>query len=267
MMSRFEWLEMPQGKPEARAQGETGPADPGPGGRALDETHFLAVADENLARGQYETALRNYSKALHFDLRIEKAWIGQVLCLTELGEYHEAITWTDKALEYFPASSEITALKAVAWGRVGDTERAVAFSDASLKTDRTRPLVWWARGDVLLGSNPRNAEYCFRKAAEAGRDWALLVRIGKSLLSVDQPLKARERLQQARALNPDHPLPWYWLGITYRRLAMHAEASKCLERALELQPSNAETQKALFELKRVGFARRWAERIRLRLKG
>jgi tetratricopeptide (TPR) repeat protein len=70
--------------------------------------------------------------------------------LIELGEFREAKLWADKALERFPNEPELLAAKAVALGRSGDLQGALAFSDASIEERGDTPYVWLARGDVML---------------------------------------------------------------------------------------------------------------------
>ena len=158
-MSRFEWLEVPSGKGQKKQE-------PVKGQEAFDEEHYLKLASTHYDEGFYELALRYYSRALDLDHKGGRAWLGQLLCLIELGEYQEAITWADKALELLPDSPEITATKALAWGRLGDHSKAKGFSDASLKTGKQSSLVWRIRGDVILPENEKNADFCFRKALE-----------------------------------------------------------------------------------------------------
>ncbi|OGL47334.1 MAG: hypothetical protein A2161_02960 [Candidatus Schekmanbacteria bacterium RBG_13_48_7] len=243
-MSRFEWLEVP-GKKKDSIEDETVRKE-------FDVEYYLKLADENYHEGQYEKSLRYYSKALNHDHKLEKPWIGQLFCLIDLGEYNESITWADKALEVFPGSHAILASKALAWGRLGYLEKAKAFSDVSLKAGGESSFVWWVRGDILMAENERNAEFCFNKAMELEtNNWELLIRIGKTFLSVDKPLRAREYFLHARTIRNDIPLIWYWLGISYRQAKIYKEAEECFKRAVELNPHHPEFKKILSDIKRV----------------
>src|SRR3989449_10002154 len=92
--------------------------------------------------------------------------------LIELGEFREAKLWADKALERFPHEPELLAAKAVALGRSGDLQGALAFSDSSIEERGDTPYVWLARGDVMLARKEQRADYCFEKALLlAPRDW------------------------------------------------------------------------------------------------
>ena len=115
-----------------------------------DEAYYVAEARTAFETGNFEQALRFYSKVLEFNPQNAAAWTGQVRMLIELGEYREAKLWADKALERFPNEPELLAAKAVALGRSGDLQGALAFSDASIEERGDTPYVWLARGDVML---------------------------------------------------------------------------------------------------------------------
>src|SRR5882762_2599726 len=115
-----------------------------------DEAFYCAEAQSAFENGQFEAALRLYSKGLELNPNNAAAWTGQVRMLIELGEFSEAKLWADKALEKFPHEPELLAAKAVALGRAGDLQGALSFSDASMEERGDTPYLWLARGDVLL---------------------------------------------------------------------------------------------------------------------
>src|SRR5215831_17818972 len=78
-----------------------------------DEAYYLAEARSAFENGNFESALRLYSKVLEFNPQNAVAWASQVRMLIELGEYREAKLWADKALERFPHEPELLAAKAV----------------------------------------------------------------------------------------------------------------------------------------------------------
>jgi tetratricopeptide (TPR) repeat protein len=261
-MSRFRWLEVSDKEERDKSRKEETPEE-----RGFDEHHYVKLADEQLAEGLYEGALRYYSRALNINLKLEKAWTGQLLCLVDLGEYREAITWADKALEIFPGSADISALKALAWGRQGDMDKAEGFSDSSLKHGEQNSLAWWVRGDILLADNAKNAEFCFQKALEADRkNWMLLLRIGKSFMSVGRSVEAKEFFVRARNLEQRNPLVWYWLGVSYKEMGMVDEATDCFQKAAGLRPGNPVYRTAVEDVKKMGLFSRLARRVKALVK-
>jgi len=163
-MSRFGNLEL-GGESEDQSQSQQKPL-------VKDETYYLAGAQTAFENGDFEQALRFYSKVLEFNPQNATAWTAQVRMLIELEEFREARLWADKALERFPQSAELLAAKAVALARSGDLQGALAFSDSSIEERGDTPYVWLARGDVLLARKEARADYCFEKAQMlAPRDW------------------------------------------------------------------------------------------------
>src|SRR6059058_1338068 len=147
-MSRFENLEL-SGEHEEQPSRQ----------KALikDESYYAAEAQTAFENGEFNSALRSYGKVIEFNPRNHTAWTGQVRMLIELGEFKEAKLWADKAIERFPQWPELLAAKAVALGRSGDLQGALAFSDASIEERGDTPYVWLARGDVMLARNEQRA--------------------------------------------------------------------------------------------------------------
>src|SRR5216683_8292380 len=109
-MSRFSNLEF-SGESENQSQQ--------PKALVKDEAYYYAEARAAFENGNFEAALRLFSKVLEFNPENAAAWTGQVRMLIELGEFGEAKLWADKALEHFPREPELLAAKAVALGRTG----------------------------------------------------------------------------------------------------------------------------------------------------
>jgi tetratricopeptide (TPR) repeat protein len=253
-MGRFSKLELSGGaEPE-----ETGGGD----------RDWLLLAERCLKEGAHEAALRYYSRALSQDSKLEQAWLGQLFCLVDLGENDEAVAWADRALAIHPGSGDLAAMKAVAVGRTGENDRALALSDSALKSDGAGALAWWARGDILLAEGGRTAEYCFRKALETGaKSWLVLFWIGKSWLSIGRPFEARTLLLRAREVDPDAPIVDCYLGLACQALGATDEAVASFRRALERNPALAEAREGLETLEKEGpFVRGW-RRLSLWLSG
>src|SRR6266481_5895300 len=130
-MSRFVNLEFGGESEDAQKQG-----------LVKDEAYYSAEARLAFESGDFESALRLYSKVLEFNPQNSVAWTGQVRMLIELDEHHEAKVWADKALERFPHEPELLAAKAVALARGGDLQEALAFSDAAIEERGDSPYIW-----------------------------------------------------------------------------------------------------------------------------
>ena len=235
-----------------------------PGGKApvKDEAFYLAEARAAFENGKFEPGLRLYSKVLEFNPKNVAAWTGQVRMLIELGEFREAKLWADKALERFPNEPELLAAKAVALGRSGDLQGALAFSDASIEERGDTPYVWLARGDVLLARSEARADYCFEKALQlAAHDWFTKWLAARIRYYYEQFVLALKYIQQAIELNPSHFLPWLEQGHCQQALGLIGPAEHSFNQARQLNRDCFEADKALVSLRQTGLFARLRSRL------
>ncbi len=245
-MSRFGNLEFGDDH-EVQAHGPARPALKGEG-------HFLDEARSAFENGNFESALRHYSKVLEFNPQNASAWTGQVRMLIELGEYREARLWADKALEHFPHEPELLAAKAVALGRSGDFQGALAFSDAAMEERGDTPYIWLARGDVLLARKESRADYCFDKAQLlAPKDWFVAWLAARIRYFHEQFALALKLMQSAVEWNAGHFLLWWELGRCQQALGLTGPARYSYTQAQQLNPHCSEAGIALTKLSQTGF--------------
>jgi tetratricopeptide (TPR) repeat protein len=243
-MSRFSNLEI---------GGESEDLPTNQGAVSRDQAYYSAQALEAFQNGDFEPALRSYSKVLEFNPDAAEAWTGQVRMLIELGEFREARLWADKAIEHFPHEPELLAAKAVALGRGGDLESALAFSDAALEERGNTPYVWLARGDVLLAREEARADYCIEKAMMlAHGDWVVAWLAARIRRYYAQFALALKLLQQAIEWHSGHFLLWLELGQCQQALGLVGPARQSFDAARQLNPKCREAAHALARLAHVG---------------
>jgi tetratricopeptide (TPR) repeat protein len=224
---------------------------------AKDEDYYCAEARSAFENGEFESALRLYSKILEFNPANASAWAGQVRMLIELAEFREAKLWADKALERFPQEPELLAAKAVALARTGDLQGALFFSDASIEERGDTPYVWLARGDVLLARREARADYCFDKALLlAPHDWFIGWLAGRVRYYYKQFALALKLIQQAVELNAGHFLLWLELGRCQQALGLLGPARNSYLQAQQLNRQSRAATIALSELSGSGLAAR-----------
>jgi tetratricopeptide (TPR) repeat protein len=171
--------------------------------------------------------------------------------------------WADKALDRFPQEPELLAAKAVALGRSGDLQGAMAFSDASIEERGDTPYVWLARGDVMLARRELRADYCFEKALLlAPKDWFTAWLASRIRFYYNQFVLALKLLQQAVEWNAVHFLLWLELGQCQQALGLVSLAEDSFTRAQQLNPECREAGLALIQLSHKGFWPRARERWR-----
>jgi tetratricopeptide (TPR) repeat protein len=248
-MSRFVNLEFEDGSGHQ--------LQPEPGALVKDEAYYLAEARAAFEAGNFEPGLRHYSKVLEYNPRNTSAWSGQVRMLIELGEYREAKLWADKALERFPTDPELLAAKAVALGRGGDLQGALAFSDASIEERGDTPYVWLARGDVLLARGEHRADYCFEKALLlAPRDWFTAWLAARIRFYHRQFVLALKQVQAAVELNSGNFMLWLEQGRCQQAVGLVGAAQVSFAQARQLNPRSAAVDDALAAITQVGLPAR-----------
>ena len=236
-MGRFTKLEFDHGR-EPQGKQETAPAV-GP------DTCFLQ-AEREYREGNFENALRYYSRTLEGDRLMVEAWRRQVLMLVELEEFGEAALWADKAMELFPDDVELLSGKASALCRLGDLSTSLKVIDRALALPGASASPWIARGELMLVKREARHEYCFSKAvAIAPGGWNTLVRIGRAYQYHGLYSKALEYFKRAMAIEPGILLTLVETARCQNELGLHAAARKTLDQVLRISPRHAEARKLL----------------------
>jgi tetratricopeptide (TPR) repeat protein len=153
----------------------------------LDEQQCMREGDEKFELGEYEPALNSTRVRCVLNRDLVEAWVGQIRCLICLGEYPEAVTWSDRSLERFPKSADLLACKGLALVKMGDIAEGIEYSDGAIQRRSPSVWVWLARGQSLLlgGQQPANAQRCFLKAQElAPGDWHCELQVAMAYNSV-----------------------------------------------------------------------------------
>lgn len=226
---------------------------------AWDEAYYLSEARSAHENGEFEKALRLFSKVIEFNPQNAAPWTGQVKMLIELGEFQEAKLWADKALERFSNCPELLAAKAVALARCGDLQGALAFSDASIGERGDTPYIWLARGDVLLAREEARADYCFEKALLlAPQDWFTAWLAARIRFYYEQFALALALLQRAVEWNAGHFILWLELGHCQQALGMVGPARTSFTQARQLNPGCHEATQALKDVEHTSVFKRAA---------
>jgi len=236
-MDRFSQLEFDEKKPERkRSQGEP----------IRNADYFHKQALKYWLGGDFELALRNYSRVLEQNNTLFDAWVGQVLMLIELEEYKESLVWADKALELFPEHPELLAVKAVACCRDAQLEKAIAYSDNSIGKDNITPRVWLARAEVMLDRKSPVSDNCVSKAVSIAGNMQAVIKLeaARLLRRKGSYSAAIGHLNDVVKVFPKSALAWYELGCCQAKLGL-PQAKATLEQSLRLRPGWREAATAL----------------------
>jgi tetratricopeptide (TPR) repeat protein len=248
-MGRFSKLERTDGtgEPEPVAKPGVPPGSKGPPLESFDYPTALQRAEDHFYKGEYEKALRFYSRALQTENSQPAPWIGQLICLVQMKQIKEADLWLQRGLELFPEDASLLSLRAVVLARKGMTKRGIGTSDYAMTRGGSTPLPWIARGEVLTLAESKNAGFCFEKAMEAAAadDWKTPFLIG--LFHFDQGIwaTALEYLQKAASRGAGTYWLWYLLGVCYARLSFKQEAVDALRQSLALNAGYPPAQEML----------------------
>ncbi len=218
--------------PGGRLGGAAGAPEPS------DYPSFVQRADDHFFSGEFEKALRFYSKALQMESTHQYPWLGQISCLIEMNQLNEADLWVQRSLEQFPDDAALLSMRGVVLARRGMTKRALGASDYAM-TRGSSVFAWVARGEVLLLAESRNASLCFEKALEtAGADdWQTPFRIGRLYFRQGLWASALEFFQKSAARRAANFWLWFQLGNCYMRLSVRREAIDALRQSVALNPS------------------------------
>ena len=215
-----------------------------------DQKYWYRSADQNRRTGNYETALRFYSRALEIDKTMVPAWIGQVQMLVQLSEYPQASLWSQKALELFPSHGDLMASQAHAECRMGNMKNAFALSDGALRQRGESAYRWQVRGELMVAGRQRTDRHCFDKAQVADGDWLVPLETAVIYCYYKAYNLGQQRAQQAVEKASDAYYAWYVLGLCQAKLGFDTSARGSFERCLELCPRHADSLTQLAELQR-----------------
>jgi tetratricopeptide (TPR) repeat protein len=223
-----------------------------------DADYFHKEAIKYWLAGDFELAMRNYSRVLEQNSTFFDAWVGQVLMLIELGEYKEAMVWADKALELYPEHPELIAVKAVACSRDAKFEKAIAYSDNSISKDNVTARVWLSRAEVLLKRKSSIADNCISKAVGLAGDKGPVIKFeaARLLRKRGSYSAAIGFLNEVVKVFPKSALVWYELGCCQAKLG-RSEAAVTLQESLKLRPDWDKPKKALNQFHKRGFFRKF----------
>jgi tetratricopeptide (TPR) repeat protein len=226
---RFDKLEFPDDKSK--------PPGPKPAAEdRRDEQYWLAQANEHRRTGNYENALRFYSRALEVEKTLTVAWVGQVQMLVQLGEYPQADMWGRKALEFFPNQPELLAGRAQATCRLGDMKQAHELSDGAMQQRGDSAYCWMVRGELMVAGKQEMDRHCFDRAQLANGDWIVPLESALIYLHYRSPSKALPRAQLAVQAESNAYYAWFILGRCQQDLGFIDSARQSYERCLELCP-------------------------------
>lgn len=230
-----------------------------------DQGHYQADGDRLFYSGEYQKALRSYSRAMEVDHSAVEPWIGQVLTLIKLKQSREATMWAMRAVELFPESADLVSLQGLALALTGANQRSIACSDYSMTLPGGGSAFGWLiRAVILARADNPNAGYCYEKIKELRNpaDWRVLALAGSFLIDQKKWASALEFLRLATEAQPANPWLWNMLGLANEKLGFNQPAMQAYRSALEINPNNRDARDSVARLTSVPLPVRLWRRIR-----
>ena len=101
----------------------------------LDFAYYKKQADENLAKGELDVALTNYSKSIELNPKNPSIYLNRAVAFYKKKDYEKAIADYDKVIEINPNEVIAYSNRANSYEKTGNTEKAAADYKKILELD------------------------------------------------------------------------------------------------------------------------------------
>jgi tetratricopeptide (TPR) repeat protein len=200
------------------------------------------LADIHRDRKEYDRALECYRKALAVDPGYHFALSSMASTFREMKDYPQALEWMKKAQIMDPKSAYLCCSLGDCYAAMGDHAEAVRWMKKGLAQDPR-----YAYGHVALGGlyvrleRYDEAINCFQKAITIDpRNANTHMSLAGTYLTKKDIGGAVEHARKAGELDSNYaPMSHLILGAAHMLKQEFAEAIRCLEKAIELDPRHA----------------------------
>ena len=191
---------------------------------------WFEIGNIYFAGGEYEEAISSYDQALQFKPDKDQAWNNRGNALGNLGRYEEAISSYDQALQFKPEDDQAWYNRGVDLGNLGRYEEAISSYDQALQFKPEDDQAWNNRG-VALGDLGRYEE------AISSYDQAWYNR-GVALGNLGRYEEAISSFDQALQFKPEDDEAWNNRGVALGNLGRYEEAISSYDQALQFKPED-----------------------------
>jgi tetratricopeptide (TPR) repeat protein/serine/threonine protein kinase len=191
--------------------------------------------------GQYNDALSAFNKALELDPNKAHAWYYKGITLRSLGQYNDALTALDKAIQLDPNKAYAWNSKGNALADLGQYSDALTAYNEALQLDPNDVYAWTNKGNALVDLGQySDALTAYNKALQLDPNKAYTWNgKGNALTDLGQYSDALTAYNKALELDPNYAFAWNGKGNALNNLKRYDEALAALNKALELDPNNA----------------------------
>jgi tetratricopeptide (TPR) repeat protein len=168
-------------------------------------------------------------------------WINKAIALQEKKNWRELINHALKRIKAVPDSAEAWYALGLAYGKSGQTVKAIEAEQQSLRINSEDASVWYNLGiDYYISGQTDKSIDALQQAVrinpEHAKAWNNL---GIAYDKLGQTAKEIEVYKQSLRINPEEANVWYNLGSAYNDLGQNAKAIEAYKRALRINPEYA----------------------------
>lgn len=163
------------------------------------------------------------------------------------GDFETAIAEFERALSLDAANVNVHNSLGVCFGILGEHDKAKASFRKALEFDPKEHMAVYNLGQVhlLLGERAAALERFVEANTLQGGIFEIVFQTGKLYLETGEPEKGRPYLEEARQLNPNSGQVYRNLGECYRALGKTSEAIDAFQKAVRANPNDATSLSAL----------------------
>jgi len=205
------------------------------------EDRFITESSGHIALQEFSKALATAEAGLaEFPARPE-LWVNKGKALHELGDDQGAFDTLQLAVEHFPDNAEVWAN--LGWARVSLGDAAAAF-EAAIRATELAPdyhVGWMCRGycENSLGRMQDAVQSLERCTRLAPHDWRGHYNLGVVLFQADRCGDAVDALEEATRIAPQQPDVWSYLALAQGKLGLVAEAGRSAAAAVACDPNDS----------------------------
>lgn len=200
-------------------------------------------AKNDLEQGAYQEALQGYEEAIEQDIHTAESLRGAGVAQLKLGEYEEAVSYFQKALEEKGLDRgfrrDTLSYKATAEYKNGQYEQAEKTCSQLLEVSSRADSYYLAGRAALAADHYETAEEYFQQAAEKDSSYSRAVQIYETYLEQDMEADGTVYLEQVISTEAASPKEHCERGRVYYYMEDYENAEKELKRAVDRKYAEA----------------------------
>lgn len=205
--------------------------------RAEQVGALCGAGEDLLGAEDLTSAMACFDRGLKVDPRSTRSWVGRAKVLTQRGRQGEALGCLDRALDVDPHDSRALVTKADVLLKMGLRDEALACYDRATASAPDDAHVWINRGRMLEEmKRAQDALDAYEKALAIVESPTLRARQANLFIEMGRTASAVKCLERAAESEPDNAEWWFRLGLAHGNLRADSAARVALERYLALAP-------------------------------